>query len=280
MLIVPRRRGLFYPTYVQDYLDRVTAADVAAGNTQGLELGVTDAFSTTLQDLVSDGLLGISGSVIAQEASIIKAAAIMAGARTMAGALVPLVGPAPTNFNFLPPDYNRKTGLLGNGSTKRLDSNRAGNADPQNSKHLAMFIGETGIKTSFSNTMGDGENGNEVVSQLAITPDASQIATRLNTFTGIASNLYSGVGFYGVSRNNSATYLVRGSATSNTVTMASQTPNTANTGVFMRGKNPGAGPTQFFDGRVSFYSIGEAIDLAQLDTRVSALMTAIDGAIP
>jgi hypothetical protein len=34
------------------------------------------------------------------------------------------------------------------------------------------------------------------------------------------------------------------------------------------------------DARLSFYSIGESLDLAKLDTRVSNLMTAIGAAIP
>jgi hypothetical protein len=50
---------------------------------------------------------------------------------------MPLVGSAPTNNGFIGigTDYVRKTGLVGNGSTKYLDSNRANNADPQNSNH-------------------------------------------------------------------------------------------------------------------------------------------------
>jgi hypothetical protein len=56
----------------------------------------------------------------------IKASCILAGARTLNGALVPLVGTAPTNFNFVDWCYNRKTGLVGDGSTKYLDSNRGG----------------------------------------------------------------------------------------------------------------------------------------------------------
>ena len=68
----------------------------------------------------------------------IKASCILAGARTLTGALVPLVGTAPTNNNFASGDYNRKTGLVGNGSTKYLDSNRNNNADPQNSNHNAV----------------------------------------------------------------------------------------------------------------------------------------------
>jgi hypothetical protein len=69
----------------------------------------------------------------------IKASCILAGARTLTGALVPLAGTAPTNFNFVDADYNRKTGLVGNGSNKYLNSNRAGNADPQNSFHHAVY---------------------------------------------------------------------------------------------------------------------------------------------
>jgi hypothetical protein len=36
----------------------------------------------------------------------------------------------------------------------------------------------------------------------------------------------------------------------------------------------------FADARLAFYSIGESLDLALLDTRVSALITAIGAAIP
>ena len=35
----------------------------------------------------------------------------------------------------------------------------------------------------------------------------------------------------------------------------------------------------YFDGRMSFYSIGESLDLALLDTRVSTLMTDLSAAI-
>jgi hypothetical protein len=70
----------------------------------------------------------------------IKAACLLCGARTLAGALVPLVGAAPTNNNFVDADYNRETGLKGNGSTKYLDSGRANNDDPQDDNHNSAFI--------------------------------------------------------------------------------------------------------------------------------------------
>jgi hypothetical protein len=74
----------------------------------------------------------------------IKASAILAGARTLDGALQPLVGSAPTNFNFISGDYNRTTGLVGDGATKYLNSNRNNNADPQSDARLAFYsIGES-----------------------------------------------------------------------------------------------------------------------------------------
>jgi hypothetical protein len=70
----------------------------------------------------------------------IKACCIMAAWDGLDGALYPLKGTAPTNFNFVSGDYNRETGLVGDGSTKYLDSNRNNNADPQNSQHMALYI--------------------------------------------------------------------------------------------------------------------------------------------
>jgi hypothetical protein len=69
----------------------------------------------------------------------LKASCILCGARTLAGALVPLAGAAPTNNNFVDADYNRETGLKGDGSTKYLDSNRANNADPQDDQHVCVY---------------------------------------------------------------------------------------------------------------------------------------------
>jgi len=68
----------------------------------------------------------------------IKACCIMAAWDGLSGCLVPLKGTAPTNNNFVSGDYDRETGLVGDGATKYLDSNRASNDDPQNNAHLAL----------------------------------------------------------------------------------------------------------------------------------------------
>jgi hypothetical protein len=255
------------PAFDADALAYITAVETEDG--QALESGVRTAINDFVVGCKADGIWGA-----------IKASCILAGARTLTAALKPLVGPAPTSFNFVSGDYDRKTGLVGDGSTKYLNSNRAGNADPQNNKHLATYIGATSAKTTLSLLMCDGINGVEVVSQIGINPGAGNFATRANNTSGDGSALYGGVGFYGISRSVAASYVARGSATNNTITRSSQTPNTANTGVFMRTANPTSTPAQVYDGRLAFYSIGESLDLAQLDSRVSTLITAIAAAIP
>jgi hypothetical protein len=60
-------------------------------------------------------------------------------------------------------------------------------------------------------------------------------------------------------------------------TAASQTPFDGN--VFVFGDNNAGSLSGSFAGRLAFYSIGESLDLEDLDTRVSALITAIGAAI-
>ena len=106
------------------YLTAVQAADG-----QVLEPAVRLAVNSFIKGCKADGIW-----------TAIKASCILAGARTLTGALIPLVGTVPTNFNFVSGDYNRETGLVGDGSTKYLDSNRANNADPQNSNHNTCWV--------------------------------------------------------------------------------------------------------------------------------------------
>jgi hypothetical protein len=268
-VIIVQRRRLLYPAYVQDYLDRVTAADVAAGNTSGLEFGVTDGANTFIQDLVNDGLLGVSGGVISQAASVIKASPIMAGARTRLGAMTPVVGPAPTSFNFVDGDYNRKTGLLGDGSTKYLNSNRNNNADPQNSQHMTVYATALGspakgfISTNLGNISG--------VSQVVYGSN-SLLFTRSRSVTGSSSSSIS-PGLIGISRDNASSYFTRSNNQNTVISVTSDGVQSGTIDVFRRSG-------EVSDARLAFYSIGESLDLAILDARVTALINAYAAAIP
>jgi hypothetical protein len=261
---------------VQDYIDRVVAADVAAGNTLGLEVGVRDAYDVFIRDSINVGDLGTSGGVLSQANSIIKAAPIMAGARTLAGALVPLVGTAPTNFNFVAGDYNRKTGLVGDGTSKYLNSNRNNNADPRDSKHCSFYysnignasaVQHLGTAQSFGNTMLRGSGSNAADAVVAINSG--------NVFTIPISYGLSSAGFASVSRASSDSFSARINGATTVFSSVSVTPLSENIFIFRRGTD-----NLYSNARLAFYSIGESLNLALLDARVTTLMNALAAAIP
>jgi hypothetical protein len=258
---------------VQDYIDRVVAADVAAGNTLGLEVGVRDAYDVFIRDSINVGDLGTSGGVLSQANSIIKAAPIMAGARTLAGALVPLVGPAPTRFGTEGGwNYNRKTGLAANGTDNYLNSNRANNADPQNNSHIAARVSSqnTGTIASSGDNLSTGRNS----------IDDTGISGRFDcrSFAAVSASRINANTLAAVSRSSSAsfTYRLNGSTIGQVVT--SSPPDSVNTFIYARSSG---GVIQNFSGaRLAFYSIGESLNLALLDARITTLINTFGAAIP
>jgi hypothetical protein len=206
----------------------------------------------------------------------IKASCILAGARTLSGALVPLVGTAPTNNNFVSGDYNRKTGLVGDGSTKYLDSNRNNNADPQNNHHMAMQIstlssvGNIGyIGAGNTPDAGATRIGAPIASATTLVPRSRNATANTQASGSLA------IGFAGISRNTASEYTARGANVNYSITQSSQTPYNGNVYVFAFN-----GVNQFSNARLAFYSIGESLDLALLDARVTDLINAFGAAIP
>jgi hypothetical protein len=199
----------------------------------------------------------------------IKASCILAGARTLTGALVPLVGTAPTNVGglFVSGDYNRKTGLVGNGSTKYLNSNRNNNADPRNSVHHAVYVTSGASGQTFTAPLGIfTANG---TMQLA----SGAARNRSGTINGGYSDAVD-PSFVGTSRNNSADFILRINGTNNTAVRTSSAPISVNIGIL------GTTAGLYSTARLAFYSIGESLDLALLDARVTTLINAFAAAIP
>jgi hypothetical protein len=248
-----------------DALAYIAAVETADG--QALEEGVKSAFDNFFKGLKQDGIF-----------SAIKASCILAGARTLPGALVPLVGTAPTNINFVSADYNRKTGLKGNGSTKYLNSNRTNNADPQNNNHNAVFSHtiETGSSGGFYMGAGGGTTGaNNLTRGGSLSPHASRQRSSTRTEVGGTTPVS---GFFGTSRNGSGAYTHRDGGTKTTIFVTSQFPSTDSVSIFARNAS---GTQQFYsNSTLKFYSIGESLDLDILDSHVSTLMTALGAAIP
>jgi cysteine synthase len=238
-------------------------AAVEAADGQALETGVRDAINAFVLGCKADGIW-----------NAIKASCILAGARTLAGALVPLVGTAPTNFNFVAGDYNRKTGLMGNGSTKYLNSNRNTNADPQNSYSTTVFA-STAASPTTSIQVYIGGSGGSGGTTMATASSLLNGRNRTSTFSS-ASLPSSTIGFIGHSRSSNVNYTFRGNSSSTTVSDSSQTPADSATHVFAES----ASSNFRTNARLAFYSIGESLDLALLDARVTALVNALAVAIP
>jgi hypothetical protein len=247
------RPGFQFDADASTYIEAVEAAD-----TQALETGVRYAINDFVIGCKQDGIW-----------SAIKASCILAGARTLDGALVPLTGTAPTNNNFVSGDYNRKTGLAGNGSNKYLISNRYSNSDPQNSHHMAVYKA-----AGSGNGNLIGQSGSPLARDLIDYNSQWRFNSRsVSSVTNAAAATTNG--FIGLSRSSSSTIYTRIGGAIASQLVGSSAPDAIPIYVFSRGVNDF--PTA---SRLSFYSIGESLDLAALDTRVSALITAIGAAIP
>lgn len=228
------------PSYADaDVNAYITAVETADG--QELEAATRNAINNFIVGCKTDGIW-----------SAIRASCILMGARTLSGALTPLVGTAPTNQNFVSGDYNRKTGLLGNNVNKAIKSNRAENADPLNNNHIAVHLTTLGpgfmaLNGSFTTAITDFSTRNRSANHDFFTPS---------------------VGFIGISRDNASNYLRRFGGSTSTIARASATSDSSTYDL-----NTGAH-------RLAFYSIGQSLDLALLNSRVSTLVSAIGAAIP
>ena len=244
-----------------DVVNYIAAVETADG--QSLESGVKLAYHNFIIGCKADGIW-----------NAIKASCILAGARTLSGALVPLKGTAPTNFNFVAGDYNRETGLVGDGSTKYLDSNRNDNADPQNNRHLSVF--RTAAGATAGCLIGSVETTGSFNKSTFIDFYNYWRFAAASFGINVGGYAFTTLNFFGVSRSNSASITYRINGASGAASDTSVGVINQNYYVF----NRNATSNYFSRDRLSFYSIGESIDLVLLDARVTQLMTDIGAAIP
>lgn len=233
-------------------------ADVESGDGQTLEPSVREAIHTFVKGCKDDGIW-----------TAIKASAILCGARTLTGALKPLVGTAPTNNNFVSGDYSRAYGLYSTG-TQWLDTNRNNNTDGQNDQHMACY--STRTVPAANPIMGAGgasdTGASHIFNNNATTRSRNTTAVNLTGGTSV-------IGLIGMSRAASTTYTaISGSAPMETLSSTSQTPFNQNVLVYRRVAGSSAGSH-----RIAFYSVGTALDLELLAKNVHRLVGTIQSAL-
>ena len=252
----------------QDALTYLAAVEAADG--QSLESATRLAVNAFVKGCKADGIW-----------PAIKASCILAGARPLTGALVPLAGAAPTNVSFVSGDYNRKTGLVGNGSTKYLNTNRLNNAQPQDNRHQSIWLSASAPDTAVFIGSRTASNFDTILpASLAINGVLGRRVSSNCALVdiGVSNNP---TGLHGTSRSASATFSSRVGSTTRSHSQTSEAATTSSTYLFALPTSVAdTTPGTFTAARLAFYSIGESLNLALLDTRVSALITAFGVAIP
>jgi len=260
---MPMNNRLLRPTTGLDPDAAKYLAAVEAADGEPLEPAVRAAINAFFRDSKAAGVF-----------DALKACCILAGARTLAGALVPVVGDAPTNVanGFVSGDYTRggaTPGLKGDG-TSYLDSGRATNADPTSSMHLAVYptaIGTTNLRAAGSYAPAESD-------EVLIMNGDVRCRSRdtLSNVTVLADAIY------GVSRSSSTEWYARGGqsdfAGSTGVAASANSRN-----MFIFAYNNDGSPFGISDATLAFYSIGESLSLEDLDTAVTNLITAIGEAL-
>jgi hypothetical protein len=240
------------------YISAVEAADGAP-----LPAAIVAAIENFIDGCKADGIW-----------DAIKASCLLAGPATLAGSLVPLKGADPTNVGFVGADHNQLTGLKGNESSsgfasERLVSNRGNTDDPQNNRSLAVYVSEVGGTVGNKAYAGSPVTTGSIGIRQTSGTGSVQGRASSDVWSGFSSGVTQSVGFCGVSRSVASEFRFRAFGNEQTVVSASSTPQGGDIQIFAyQSRN-------HYGGRLSFYSIGESLNLAALDSRVSTYMTEI-----
>jgi hypothetical protein len=254
-------------------ISNVFTYDEDAGNyIQAVETADTQALEPATRKAINNFVIGCKQDGIWDA---IKASCILSGARTLTGALVPLAGTAPTNFNFVSGDYNRKTGLVGNGSTKYLDSNRSALTDPIDNRHFSTF--NSSITASGTVTIGYVQISPLFLAYMIAGSSGWRWSCNTDNQTAsIGPSVQAG--FAGVNKVTSGTVSARFGQDNYSASLTNSALIDLNAFVFAR-NNDGTADL-YSSARLAFYSIGESLDLALLDARVTDLINAFAVTIP
>jgi hypothetical protein len=249
-----------------DALAYINAVEAADG--QALEAGVKTAIIDFVVGCKADGNWGS-----------IVASCILCGARTLAGALVPLRGNAPLNVKFLTGNYDRKAGLTSDGGATGLLTgyNNANTAD----------FGLTNCHMSFFPTMLQADTsgvvlGGPPLSGFNYMSLSYSSAINLNIrIRGSTNQALHQLGFVGASRGFLTSFIRRiGGVSTQLSNSVSGTASSTLLGVFGSQGSSATSLSNLAAIRLAFYSLGKNVNLELLDSRVTSLYEEINSAIP
>lgn len=269
-----------YDADAANFIARVEAADAAAGQSGGLERLIQNAIHIFFIGCKADEspIAGVSNF------QALKSACIMAGAKTRQGARVPLLPTMATITEHGTAGgwvYNRKLGLRGNGTDNYLNSNRNLDSDPQDNNSICAYLTANSGSGTVLGGNPDIAGASGQTSMILIASGNYPFRSRVGLFDISMAQTRSTTtftGFIGLSRNLASSFTSRVLRSNELIPAPSALPPSVPYFIFARYLQGTA--NLFTASTISFFAIGEAVDLAALDARVTTLMNTITAAIP
>jgi hypothetical protein len=249
-----------------DSIAWIEAVETADGQT--LEQDVRYAMNQLVLDLKANSLW-----------TPIQTMNVHMAARTLAGSLIDVKTPSASwaNTNFVSGDYNRTTGLLGDGATKYLDTGRANNADGQNDQAMWQMVTADHTNLGLGRTyIAAGGSNAGTTSLLQSGGVIGNLIARCRNTTSDAIVGASTEGLIGVSRSASTGYTAIGNGAESSLTRTSQTSSTDSICVFC--SNTAGVKAYYGNQRASVSAVGSAHSLTTVETVLdsfTALITAM-----
>lgn len=196
--------------------------------------------------------------------------ALHCGQRSLAGSLIPLTGPAPTNINFVTGDYSRTQGLKGDGASKSLTYPVLGSNLPNTDRSIGLYHTQHPSRNVVRAHAGNGGLNNN---------DALQCGEfsrfwRLNGFVSEADTL-TNTGYYGASKTASGVLTTRYSGTSISGRAASGESTLSSSPMRVFARQLGSGAEFYSDGRTIMSHFCLVLDMAALESDVAQLQARI-----
>lgn len=261
-----RRRLLFLSggsSYDPDALAYINAVEAADG----------EKLQSTVKDAINNLFLSLKDEDIFQKISV---ASLLAGPRTLSGALVPMIGSQVVNVNFSIGDHSQSTGLKGGVGKYILHDNFDPLTLSCDNVHVSGYITE----------MDDSTTGivhpivsNDITTGVQIHVGRSTFSTPYVSFSRNLSNTLfdmvgCDIGFYGTSRSTLTGYTDRFNGVDVARTMSAGTIPTSKFVGLRRTTS------QYSRDRIAFYSIGQAVNLEKLEEIITTYMAEISSIIP
>jgi len=252
-----------YDFQATDYILRLEAYEG-----QELESGVRNAINNLISGLKTDNIW-----------DKITNACLLAGPKTRSGIFVPLKNGGKTGqaYNFTSIDYNRMSGLIGDGSSKYVNTNILLNQESTGNQHMLVYV----TKTGFSQTqcyIGAGIQDTTGSSAIYMSGSVLYQKSRASGLSPYG-NFGPSTGMMATSRYSTGVWVARNTNISETSFIYLENgAQPSNIYVFANnatGFGTGA-PEHYSDARIAIYSVGKNIDnLSKFEQRINTYLDSI-----